>query len=135
VIGNQEARAVAERAVDGLDEGWRPHLGVGQLDGAQHEAVFSSHVARRIHHAAVGEIGHQDLFTRGPAQRAQHRVGAGGRVVHENQILAARADERRGGIGRDAQARPLGLRRATPYAGQLAEQVARGAAVRRRCRG
>jgi hypothetical protein len=83
---------------------------------------------------AVGLVEHDDLVARLQRDRAQHRVDAGARVVDEDEVVAARADELADRVGRLAQQR---ARRAGASSGviahQLAEQEAAGCASMRRC--
>ena len=88
--------------------------------------MLASDVARRVGDRAIAQRGHQDLVSGHERQRAQHRVGTGRRVVDEDQVLAARAEEGRHLRRRGAQARRLGTRRADADLGELAQEVARG---------
>jgi hypothetical protein len=98
--------------------------GIRHLDGAHGGAALAGGKERRAQHAAVDEIGDQDLVALAQRKRAQDRVGAGGDVVHEHEVRAARAEERGDLVGGRAQPRRLRQRPAELGVRQRAQDEA-----------
>ncbi len=97
VIDDGEARA----RTDGLDDGigecfWRRRP--RHRDRAHRRALLARGELRRLRHAAVAEIGDEDLVAGCERKRSQHRVGAGGDVVDEHEVVAGGAEERSDGV-------------------------------------
>ena len=86
MVADREPRAVAERLVVRVDErlrvGQRPrHL---RLDDG--DAVPLGDEARQVLEGRIGVVGDDDPVARQPAERAQHRVRAGRRVLDECEL-------------------------------------------------
>ena len=111
----------------------RVGVGVGQLigaerirhlDGAHRRAALAGGKERRAQHAAVDQIRDQDLVALAQRKRAEDRIGAGGDVVHEHEVRAARAEKGRDLVGGRTQPRRLRQRPAELGFGQRAQDEA-----------
>jgi hypothetical protein len=93
VIDDCEPRA----RPDSLDDRVRDLCGIAQrvwdLDRAHGRLVRTRNVRRGVRDRAVRVIRDEDLVAWPQIERAQHRVHAGRGVVHEHEIVTARAKE------------------------------------------
>ena len=135
----QDQRALRRDVVDHRE----PGFGTDRRDDRIHQLCGRTHRIRRdrgsqdtpalacgergrLCHAAISEIGHQNLVTRFQRERSQDGVGAGRGVVDEHEIVTARAKEFGDDVSRLTHARFIRPRTANDDGGELAQEVVAG---------
>ncbi len=93
MVDDRQARTAGKRFSVRRHHRLRPRQRPGHARLHQSQSVAIGDEARRVLHARIGVVGDDDALPRAPAQRAQHRVGAGRGVLHKSQSLRHGADE------------------------------------------
>ena len=128
VIHDQQPRARRERALDRLGDARLAVGRAGQIHRPHHRPGALGDESRRLADRPIHVVRDHDLVAGGKFHRAQHGGDAGRGVVHEHEVVRARAEKLRHGLGGLPHAR-LRAHHDLAHVRELADQEARGIAL------